>query len=422
MEELIQKEIKWSGIKKFFFRFVFIYAILYCLPFPLYLIPGTDSILESYSDIYHSLAIWFGKIFFGLDITIFTNGSGDTTYDYVLVFSFVIISISGSIFWGLIDRSRNNYIALSDKLRIFVRYYLAFFLFSYGFVKIIKTQFPFPTLGRLQQPYGESSPMGLAWTFLGYSEGYNYFMGFSEALAGVFLFFKRTTLLGGLLTMAVMGNVAVMNFCFDIPVKLFSLHLFLFAFLLVFKDLKPLFNFFVKNENSAPKISPPLLKSGLIRKAVFVLKMILIVWLIYTNISEAYQYVKTDADKPPLFGIYKTGTFILNNDTVKTTSYENKSWKTLTLDRWDRASLRLEDTTIRFTYYADTIRKKIQFAQREDSTKTFELDYNFVNDNIQFIGSYFGDSINIVAAKKSDDDFLLVKRGFHWINEYPFNR
>jgi hypothetical protein len=38
---------------------------------------------------------------------------------------------------------------------------------------------------RLLKPYGESSPMGLLWTFMGYSTGYNLFTGGAEALGGL---------------------------------------------------------------------------------------------------------------------------------------------------------------------------------------------------------------------------------------------
>ena len=32
------------------------------------------------------------------------------------------------------------------------------------------------------------------------------------------------------------------------------------------------------------------------------------------------------------------------------------------------------------------------------------------------------DSLKIKLKKKSENQFILVSRGFHWVNEYPFNR
>jgi hypothetical protein len=64
--------------------------------------------------------------------------------------------------------------------------------------------------------------MGLAWTFLGFSKAYNYFMGIAEAGGGLLLLFRRTAIFGVLLSMIVTSNIVAINFCFDVPVKLYS--------------------------------------------------------------------------------------------------------------------------------------------------------------------------------------------------------
>ena len=98
-------------------------------------------------------------------------------------------------------------------------------LLSYGFAKVYKTQFPEPSLIRLLQPLGSFSPMGLAWTYMGFSEAYNMYTGMLEVLGGLLLIWRRTTTLGALLVAGVMSHVVVMNFTYDIPVKLLSMHL-----------------------------------------------------------------------------------------------------------------------------------------------------------------------------------------------------
>ena len=77
-----------------------------------------------------------------------------------------------------------------------------FTLLSYGTIKIIQTQFPFPSFDRLLERYGDSSPMGLLWTFMGYSRPYNFLAGACEASGGLLLFFRRTTTLGALVAAA----------------------------------------------------------------------------------------------------------------------------------------------------------------------------------------------------------------------------
>src|SRR5262249_49300959 len=156
--------------------------------------------------------LWVGSHVFGTEITVRTNGSGDTTWDYVRVFCLLCLAGVATAVWSLLDRRRTGYPRLFQALRVDVRLYLAAILITYGAVKVIKSQFPNPTLDRLVQPFGDASPMGLLWTFMGASPGYNLFAGGGELLAGLLLTTRRTTLLGALLGLGVMGNVAALTF------------------------------------------------------------------------------------------------------------------------------------------------------------------------------------------------------------------
>jgi hypothetical protein len=65
--------------------------------------------------------------------------------------------------------------------------------------------------------------MGLLWTFMGASAAYTIFTGLGELVGGLLLTTRRTALAGALVSAAVMTHVAVLNFCYDVPVKLFSM-------------------------------------------------------------------------------------------------------------------------------------------------------------------------------------------------------
>src|SRR5439155_7430733 len=119
-------------------------------------------------------------IHIGYPITVTPNGSGDTTYNYVLQLLWVVLALFIAVPLVFFYRKRPSYDRLYYWVRIVTRYFFAYVLFSYGFIKIIKLQFPFPSLFRLTEPYGNSSPMGLAWTFIGYSKGYNLYTGGAE--------------------------------------------------------------------------------------------------------------------------------------------------------------------------------------------------------------------------------------------------
>jgi hypothetical protein len=224
MSETTASPFYWSAPKKIALRFFFFLFILYIFFNPNGVLPYTDVIAEYLIQPFHIIIPWLSKNLLHMPqpITTFTNGSGDTTYDYLVILLIVSVSVIATIIWSILDRKARNYNKLFYWLCVILRYYVGITMLSYGFVKIIKLQFPSPSPGRLLQSFGNASPMGLAWTYMGYSTGFNYFTGMAEVSCGVFLFFRKTTTLGALLGLVVAGNIMAINYCFDVPVKLLS--------------------------------------------------------------------------------------------------------------------------------------------------------------------------------------------------------
>jgi len=189
----------WTFGQRIAFRFVCAYLLLYNLPFPIGMIPGTERIAELYEKPWEALAMWLATHVFRIAQPLFVgdSGSGDRTYDYLRVLCTLVLATVVMVAWSILDRRRGDYRATYGGLRIYVRYTLAATMLSYGMVKILKAQFPFPGPDELLQSYGESSPMRLLWNFMGYSTSYTAFAGASEALGGLLLFSRRTTTLGG---------------------------------------------------------------------------------------------------------------------------------------------------------------------------------------------------------------------------------
>ena len=114
------------------------------------------------------------------------------------------------------------------------------------------TQFIFPSFGRLVEPLGEFSPMGLLWNFMGYSTPYIIFSGLAEVTGATLLLFRRTATLGAMTSAAVLLNIVTLNFCYDVPVKLYSVHLELMSLFLLLPDAPALWRFFVLHQPAAP--------------------------------------------------------------------------------------------------------------------------------------------------------------------------
>jgi len=238
------RAMAWNLPLRIGFRLVFAYLVLYNLQAVGELIPGMGFLSQAYTDLWHKIVPWIAIHVFHLSgpVTVFpaVNGSGDTTLDYIQDLCFVVTALVAALVWSVLDRRRGDYRRLHYWLRLSVRYTLAFTLFGYGIAKVIPTQFIFPHFGKLIEPLGDFSPMGLLWYFMGYSTPYIIFSGLAEVTAGALLLFRRTTTLGAMAAFAVLLNVVMLNFCYDVPVKLYSTNLLLMAAFLMAPDLRRL--------------------------------------------------------------------------------------------------------------------------------------------------------------------------------------
>lgn len=425
--QLQESTTQWNMLKKIAFRFFFIFFSLFIIiqnngAFPLW------GVLMQYpTEGLHVLIPWIGKHILQLpyDITVFTNGSGDTTYDYVIVFTITCLAVIGTLIWTIVDRKRTNYERLYYWLTVAIRFYVGLMLINYGLVKVIKLQFSDPGFYRLTQNYGDSSPMGLAWTFLGFSDGYNLFMGIAE-VAAVLLLFRRTMTLGAIITLMTTANVMAVNYFYDVPVKILSTALFVMTFFLLMHDAPRLLRFFLTSQPVVLEvIKAPLFTARWMRIARMVSKVVIIGASLGYGGYQVWQYKQqADQAKPPLYGFYKTETFVVNNDTVPPLTSDSVRWQQLSIEWPGYASMQtMTNKRFGFTTEVDTTTSTAIFTSRSDTTNVYNFTYAVLpEDKLQLTGTMKSDTLRIIFIRKDLDDFLLTSRGFNWINEYPFNR
>ncbi len=289
----------WSAPAKVIFRFSFLYLLLYCLPGS-----GEASIFGSlpwignfiqqivqtpWMWVLHSVAVHVFQLD-GPDTLPHVTGSGDTFLNYVQILVNAFIALSGTCLWTVLDRRRKEYQVLYAWLRLIVRFSLAFTMLGYGFAKVFPLQFPSPGPARLMETYGASSPMGLLWTFMGASAAYTSFTGLVEAAAGLLLLFRPTTLLGSLISVGVTLNIVLLNFCYDVPVKLFSLHLLLMSIFLTIPYWPALWRFFVLHQPAEPKgVWVPAFTRRWLRKTAIVLQVVVVLSVLCGDIWGGYS-------------------------------------------------------------------------------------------------------------------------------------
>ncbi len=185
--------------------------------------------------------------------------NGDVGEEWARLLVAVVIGIIGALVWTFADRKRPRGQWVGNALQLLLRYSIALGLISYGIAKIYPQQFPPIGPFELEQRVGDLTPMALLWEFMKYSRPYALFGGLMELLAVGLLCFRRTATLGALVCLVVMTNVALMNWAYGVPVKLYATMLVVSAMVLVLYDLPRLIAVFVTNRPTSPSpMSSPL--------------------------------------------------------------------------------------------------------------------------------------------------------------------
>lgn len=410
------------------FRFLLLFFGLLIFPFPLNIIPKLEFIQNSILDVYHILIPWIGKhiVRLNYEITVFTNGSGDTTYDYVLVLFFIVVATIATMVWSLLDKKERNYEKLNYWFLVVLRFYVGYIMLTYGMAKVIPLQFREPSFSRLLMPYGESSPMGLVWTFIGASKAYTIFSGLAEVIGGMLLFYRKTTILGGILLIPVLTNIVLINFCYDVPVKLYSLELLIMVLLIMAPHSKRFLNVILLNKptTSIQYTEPFTIKKQLRIKNI--IKWAAVVCIFYVTISESIEYGKEygpNAPKPALYGLYEITDFKINSKEIAPVITDTVRWRYISIERLKSIQLYKADmSNVEYTSKIDTVSKKIEVSHHKNSTKVYTLNYGKTDSTMHIKGVFLGDTIDCKTKRLDKKNFLLTGRGFNWINEYPFNR
>lgn len=422
-------EKKWSASRKFFTLLLISYLFFYMFPFPFDQIFGLNILTGWYGDAIDVINLWVGKNILQIDTLqqILNTGSGDTTFDYVRLFTHILLALLTSTIVFFATRKKINYDRQYYWTIVYARYYLGLYLIIYGLFKLLEGQFVFHDFGRLEENFGDATPMGLLWTFMGHSKIYGGFTGIIEAGAGFLLLFHNTKTLGALLSVAVMSNVVLMNFCFDVPVKLFSSHLLIISIIILAPNLRKLYNFFILNRTETLDHCKLVFENKWKARARTIGKALLILgfsaYIIFMGVENMYTNGSL-APKAPLKGSYHTTAFYATeNDSLKEIADKSIRWKRLHISGDYGSILTEADSPSYYALKIDTIKKTIQFKSYRDTSLVSVLHYDEKAPKTFLLkGKFEQKDIQVEFNKKSLEDYPLVNTGFHWIHEYPNNR
>ena len=410
---------RWPLAARLAFRFFSVYFGLYVvctqmlngfIPFPINLPNVSDQGPVRW------MVEWVARSVFGVTtpLVVTGSGSGDKTFDWVLAFCLLVISLVVSVGWSLVAKV-SNYDRGHARYRLFLRFALATSMLTYGAAKLIPLQMPFPSLQRLLEPYGHFSPMGVLWASIGASRPYEVFTGVAETTAAVLLFIPHTAPLGALVALACTIQVWMLNMTYDVPVKLFSFHLIVMALFLLVPDCRRIL--------AAVRIEP----SSQPRRVAWILQVVLGAWFVAVAMKgsvDAWTQYGGGAPKSPLYGVWRVAYMSVDGVERSPLVTDYDRWRRVIFDRpQGMAFQRMDDTFVPHGNKIDTAARTIALTRPADPKWAASFTYDQPSpDRLTMSGEMDGKKVVMRLELFPRERFLLVSRGFNWVQEYPFNR
>ncbi|SHM97779.1 hypothetical protein SAMN04488057_10522 [Cyclobacterium lianum] len=412
---------KTSTLSRFFLLWLAGYVFFFIFPFPLRYIPfAYEWIGIPFSRLMESLNYFVGRQLPGIENLAYDGGrgSGDTSFDYVFLITRTLLSLLLAVVLFAFRKKAGWIQKAYPAMIVYARYFVGITLIEYGVAKFLIGQFPGPSLISMEQSFGDFSPMGLAWRFFGYSDLYKAFMGITEIMAGGLLLFRRTVVVGALLSMAVVTNIVLVNFSFDVPVKILSSHLLLFSVLILAPYIKQLFRLLVLHRPGQLSYQPRTFLSPKKKWAYLLVKFYMVVFvpvsmLVGHVLSQSYRSFDN-----PWEGAYE----ILSDGDDMVDLKSDAKWARVILDG---KRLLIERVSGDKSYYSIVEVGEngvISLSGSAEGKDTPTLHLREEGEEYQLAATFGDEQFTLKAKRKMKSDYFLLSRGFHWINEYPLNR
>src|SRR3954465_6189754 len=422
---------RWNLGLRIAFRFWMIYLGLYCLATQVIIsLINTAEMATDFPDPatvwpLRPVISWVGAHIFHVNASpspTFGGNSGtlDDMFGWVMTFCVLVIATAATVVWSLLDRHRENYAGLHKWFRLFVRFALAGEMIIYGISKVIPVQMPYPSLTRLLQPFGTLSPMGALWGFMGSAPAYETFTGFAELAGGLLLIVPRTTTFGALFSLAAMIQVFMLNMTYDVPAKRFAFHTMLLACFLLAPEVPRLVRMVFSTQ-------APLFRAVRANRIAFAAQIIFGLWIIGLAGHYAWGAWNTRGGGrplPPLYGIWEVKQMSIDKQPRPPLLTDSARWRRAIFDYPDRMAFQRTDDSF-VPYGASVNLPERTLALTKSGDKNWRASFTFqrpAGDQLILDGRMDNHQVHMELQLTDRNSFVLVSRGFHWIEEALYGK
>jgi hypothetical protein len=235
------------------------------------------------------------------------------------------------------------------------------------------------------------------------------------AAGGLLLIVPRTATLGALISLADTIQVFMLAMTYDVPAKLLAFHLILLSCFLLVPDVARLVRL-------ALSMEAPLSRAVRVNRIALAAQIIFGLWLIGVSCNYAWGAWNTRGagrPLPPLYGIWEVKQMSIDEQPRPPLLTDSTRWRRAIFDYPGRMAFqRLDDTFAPYGASVNLPERTLALTKSDD--KNWRASFTFqqpAGDRLILDGLMDSHQVHMELQLTDRNSFLLVSRGFHWVQE-----
>jgi len=360
------KSSTWSLTEIFIFRLGLIFFIILFIPYDLNLYHSLNGGGFSFQNLFQ-IATYRTSF---ISESLYVGNHLEGYYNWLIA---LLLALVGAIVWGFLKREQpiKEYNQLYYWLRVALRYRLALAIIFTGVVKLFPIQIPEPTLSDFHTPYGNFLLWKMYYLTNAVSSAlYIPSLGVLEIIGGLFLLNRRTVTIGAGLLIALLTNIVIVNYVYEIGEQVYSSFLLLIALVIILPDVPGLYNLlFLEKTTQYKEFSPIFSKLAYKLRSVFQVVFLLTItgftvltFVSWKDTNYPFPKAKGIAD---IKGVYNVKEFNYKGKILPYSITDSLRWQNVVFEEWNTISIR-NNIPVKI----DSLKPRIVF--QEDAKRNYE--------------------------------------------------
>jgi hypothetical protein len=196
--------------------------------------------------------------------------------------------------------------------------------------------------------------------------------------------------------------------------------------------MKRLLNVLVFNRTAEPSSQPPLGARPRAILAGVVIQLVLAAYFFgsaYLTTRQRFDTFGNGAPPPPLYGVWVIDKMQINGTERSPLVTDYERWRRVVVQSTGTqvfmAFWRMDDTFVQMPAVIDLNKKTITISLGQGGLTKVVGNFSLhqpAPDKLNLEGDFQGKNIRLETTLFPREKFLLVSRGFSWIQDFPFNR